>query len=63
MRIEADNVGIGFLRNRARGIRDAECFKLKIRQLHSAEKSSVYYKPAPRRLKRPEKSPLYWVIT
>ena len=43
-RIEAGNVGIGFIRKRARGIRDTEYFKLKIRQLSVPEKSPIFYK-------------------
>jgi len=43
-RIEAGNVGIGFLRKRARGIRDTEYFKLKIRQLSVSEKTPIFYK-------------------
>jgi transposase len=43
-RIEAGNVSIGLLRKRARGIRDTEYFKLKIRQLSVIEKTSMVYK-------------------
>lgn len=43
-RIEAGNVSIGLLRKRARGIRDTEYFKLKIRQLSIIEKTSMVYK-------------------
>jgi transposase len=43
-RIEAGNVGIGLLRKRARGIRDTEYFKLKIRQLSVTEKIPMFYK-------------------
>lgn len=43
-RIEAGNVGIGLIRKRARGIRDTEYFKLKIRQLSTTEKTSMFYK-------------------
>ena len=43
-RIEAGNVGIGLLRKRARGIQDTEYFKLKIRQLGTAEEDSIFYK-------------------
>jgi len=42
-RIEAGNVGIGMLRKRARGIRDTDYFKLKIRQLGLAEVDSFIY--------------------
>ena len=42
-RIEAGNVGIGLLRKRARGTRDTEYFKLKIRQLGTAENGSIFY--------------------
>tara|TARA_B100000945_G_C20360444_1_gene586860 strand:- start:31 stop:1266 length:1236 start_codon:yes stop_codon:yes gene_type:complete len=42
-RIEAGNVGIGLLRKRARGIQDTEYFKLKIRQLGTAENGSIFY--------------------
>lgn len=43
-RIEAGNVGIGLIRKRARGIRDTEYFKLKIRQLSVTENTSMFYK-------------------
>ena len=43
-RIEAGNVGIGLIRKRARGIRDTEYFKLKIRQLSVTETESMFYK-------------------
>jgi transposase len=43
-RIEAGNVGIGLIRKRARGIRDTEYFKLKIRQLSVTETESMVYK-------------------
>ena len=43
-RIEAGNVGIGFIRKRARGIRDTEYFALKIRQLSVPEEKSIFYK-------------------
>jgi len=43
-RIEAGNVGIGLIRKRARGIRDTEYFKLKIRQLSVPEKAPMFYK-------------------
>jgi len=42
-RIEAGNVGIGLLRKRARGIRDTEYFKLKIRQLSVPDDASMAY--------------------
>lgn len=45
-RIEAGNVGIGMIRKRARGIRDTEYFKLKIRQLGTAEEAPLFYKLA-----------------
>ncbi|MCG9602628.1 transposase, partial [Vibrio sp. Isolate31] len=41
--IEAGNVSIGLLRRRARGIRDTEYFKLKIKQLSVPEVSSMLY--------------------
>jgi transposase len=43
-RIEAGNVGIGLIRKRARGIRDTDYFKLKIRQLSVADNISMFYK-------------------
>ena len=43
-RVEAGNVSIGLLRKRARGIRDTEYFKLKIRQLSVTENTSMVYK-------------------
>lgn len=42
-RIEAGNVSIGMLRKRARGIRDTEYFKLKIRQISVKETHSIFY--------------------
>ena len=45
-RIEAGNVGIGLIRKRARGIRDTEYFKLKIRQLGTVEGAPIFYKAA-----------------
>ncbi|MDF9401550.1 hypothetical protein EYW48_19845 [Vibrio sp. 1180_3] len=39
--IEAGNVSIGMLRKRARGIRDTEYFKLKIKQISVPETSSI----------------------
>ena len=43
-RIEAGNVSIGLIRKRARGIRDTEYFKLKIRQLSVVENTPMFYK-------------------
>lgn len=43
-RIEAGNVGIGLIRKRARGVRDTEYFKLKIRQLSAPEEAPMFYK-------------------
>ena len=45
-RIEAGNVGIGMLRKRARGIKDTEYFKLKIRQLSTPLTGSMFFKEA-----------------
>jgi transposase len=45
-RIEAGNVGIGLIRKRARGVRDTEYFKLKIRQLSVVEEAPMLYKSA-----------------
>lgn len=42
-RIEAGNVGIGMIRKRARGIKDTEYFKLKIRQASIPETCSMFY--------------------
>ncbi len=42
-RIEAGNVGIGMIRKRARGIRDTEYFKLKIRQLSTPEDINIFF--------------------
>lgn len=42
-RIEAGNVSIGMIRKRARGIRDTEYFKLKIRQSSLPDKASIFY--------------------
>ena len=42
-RIEAGNVSIGMIRKRARGIRDTEYFKLKIRQSSLPDKDSMFY--------------------
>ncbi|ORT51073.1 transposase [Vibrio sp. qd031] len=41
--IEAGNVSIGMLRKRARGIRDTEYFKLKIKQISVPEERSIFY--------------------
>ena len=41
-RIEAGNVGIGMIRKRARGIRDTEYFKLKIRQTSVPDQASMF---------------------
>ena len=41
-RIEAGNIGIGMLRKRARGIRDTEYFKLKIRQLSTPVEEDIF---------------------
>jgi transposase len=42
-RIEAGNISIGMIRKRARGIRDTEYFKLKIRQSSLPDKGSMFY--------------------
>ena len=42
-RVEAGNVSIGLLRRRARGVRDTEYFKLKIRQTSTKETHSIFY--------------------
>lgn len=42
-RIEAGNVSIGMIRKRARGIRDTEYFKLKIRQSSLPDQASMFY--------------------
>ena len=42
-RIEAGNVSIGMIRKRARGIRDIEYFKLKIRQSSLPNNDSMFY--------------------
>lgn len=42
-RVEAGNVSIGMIRKRARGIRDTEYFKLKIRQSSLPDKQSMFY--------------------
>jgi transposase len=45
-RIEAGNVSIGMIRKRARGIRDTEYFKLKIRQSSLPDDQSMFYSAA-----------------
>jgi transposase len=42
-RIEAGNISIGMIRKRARGVRDTEYFKLKIRQSSLPDKDSMFY--------------------
>jgi len=42
-RIEAGNISIGMIRKRARGIRDTEYFKLKIRQSSLPDDKSMFY--------------------
>ncbi len=42
-RIEAENVAIGMIRKRARGIKDTEYFKLKIRQSSLPDMNSMFY--------------------
>jgi transposase len=42
-RIEAGNISIGMIRKRARGIRDTEYFKLKIRQSSLPDTDSIFY--------------------
>ena len=42
-RIEAGNISIGMIRKRARGIRDTEYFKLKIRQSSLPDTQSIFY--------------------
>jgi len=42
-RIEAGNISIGMIRKRARGIRDTEYFKLKIRQSSIPDTQSMFY--------------------
>jgi transposase len=42
-RIEAGNIAIGMIRKRARGIRDTDYFKLKIRQSSIPDHSSIFY--------------------
>jgi len=45
--IEAGNIAIGMIRKRARGIRDTEYFKLKIRQSSLNDTSSMFYDSYP----------------
>ncbi len=42
-KIEAGNVSIGMIRKRARGIRDTDYFKLKIRQSSLPDDQSMFY--------------------
>ncbi|WP_419601503.1 ISL3 family transposase, partial [Thiolapillus sp.] len=42
-RIEAGNIAIGMIRKRARGIRDTDYFKLKIRQTSLPDDHSIFY--------------------
>jgi transposase len=42
-RIEAGNISIGMIRKRARGIRDTDYFKLKIRQSSLPDEQSMFY--------------------
>ncbi len=42
-RIEAGNISIGMIRKRARGIKDTEYFKLKIRQSSLPDNQSMFY--------------------
>ncbi len=42
-RIEAGNISIGMIRKRARGIKDTEYFKLKIRQSSLPDDQSMFY--------------------
>ena len=42
-RIEAGNIAIGMIRKRARGIKDTEYFKLKIRQSSIPDNDSIFY--------------------
>jgi len=42
-RVEAGNIAIGMIRKRARGIKDTEYFKLKIRQSSLPDKESFFY--------------------
>lgn len=45
-RIEAGNVAIGMIRKRARGIKDTEYFKLKIRQSSIPDTGNMFYNAA-----------------
>lgn len=45
-RIETGNISIGMIRKRARGIRDTEYFKLKIRQSSLPDENSMFYMAA-----------------
>ena len=45
--IEAGNIAIGMIRKRARGIKDTEYFKLKIRQSSLKDNSSMFYDSHP----------------
>lgn len=45
-RIEAGNISIGMIRKRARGIRDTDYFKLKIRQSSLPDETSMFYAAA-----------------
>lgn len=45
-RIEAGNISIGMIRKRARGIKDTEYFKLKIRQSSIPDNKSMFYSVA-----------------
>jgi hypothetical protein len=42
-RIEAGNISFGMIRKRARGIRDTEYSKLKIRQSSLPDNDSMFY--------------------
>ncbi len=42
-RVEAGNVSIGLLKRRARGVRDKDYFKLKIRQTSVPDTHSTFY--------------------
>ncbi len=42
-RIEAGNIAIGMIRKRARGIKNTEYFKLKIRQSSIPDNDSIFY--------------------
>jgi transposase len=52
-RIEGGNVSIGMIRKRARGIRDTEYFKLKIRQTSVPDDRSMFYTWSIKALTRP----------